>query len=682
MKKSFTLLFVLLLFLAACSSNSDHNNANNNNDQTTVNGENNEPEPLETEVLFSYDHDKSGDYEIQSILIDTDGKAMTFTGKEDIDRKTEYFTYVVDQNDHVFEGLELAEDENQDRRCTDMYVSPNGDYLVYDCHDDGIAFSVYDMNEEETIHQMEEPDSYIMDIYGISNDKVVYYEVENDDYETELVLYDAEADAGTHYVLKDLFDTEEEPSFDRIIQSDDGQYLLINAFTELYLFDTEAKSAKEIVNVDPYVEEHDADIFIYNAKMSPDATYVYYEISENEMDPVYKEHFFHNLDNDEVTAFSELDYASVRGFDVDGNVLLEGDDQLHLYNVNSEETRIIPDVEVRTYTRYFTLSHSGEYLIYTDKDSNDDDTYTQNLKRVSLGDISTYETTDLKAQEEKVEADIGADVIVLTGETFNEEEQLMELWESSIDAMFPTVFPHDVKRKTNQYSGNPDDRRYTQTIYLESDDEISFTAQAKTDRDYCVGFDDLDLVDTIDGDDYYFYDYRNKDVEAAVSIDDMCYSFDAEEYTEDEMLEMAQSLEPIDEPVHDISLEDLKFPTKFPSERPGQTSPRVISYSDGEKVDFLMDYRSDRDDRKDSDIHMKFEIRTHEPNLFKNGNAERAVDVDGFDETYFFEDHMKLIMYDFTHYYVIKLEIDNDMLQAFGSDHIKDTFVEIGNSIK
>ena len=162
----------------------------------------------------------------------------------------------------------------------------------------------------------------------------------------------------------------------------------------------------------------------------------------------------------------------------------------------------------------------------------------------------------------------------------------------------------------------------------------------------------------------------------------MCYSLGAEEYTEDEMLEMAQSLESIAEPVHNISLEALKFPTKFPSEKPKPTSPRVISYSDGEKVDFLIDYRSDRDDRKDSDIHMKFEIRTHEPSLFGNGDGEHAVDVDGFDETYFFEDHMKLIMYDSTHYYVIKLEIDNDMLQAFGSDHVEDIFVEIGNSIK
>src|SRR5690625_1322409 len=320
MKKNLFLLFELLFFLVACTSNSNNdNNTNNNNEDNTENNENqtaenegnDEPEPLETEVLFSYDHEDSGDYEIQSVGVDANGTAITFTGKEDIDRKTDYYTYFVDQNDNVFEGLELAEDEDQDRRCTDLSVSPNGDYLVYDCHDDGIAFSVYDMEKEETIHQMDKLDSYIMDIYGISNDKVVYYEVENDDYETELVLYDAEADAGTHYVLKDLFDTEEEPSFDRIFQSDDGQYLLITAFTELYLFDTEAKSAKEIVTVDPHVEEHDTDIFIYNVKMSPDATYVYYEISENEMDPVYKEHFFHNLDNDEVTAFSELDYASV-----------------------------------------------------------------------------------------------------------------------------------------------------------------------------------------------------------------------------------------------------------------------------------------------------------------------------------------------------------------------------------
>src|SRR5690625_2513592 len=467
MKKNLYLLFALLFFLVACASNSNNdNNTNNNNEDNTENNENqtaenegnDEPEPLETEVLFSYDHEDSGDYEIQSVGVDANGTAITFTGKEDIDRKTDYYTYFVDQNDNVFEGLELAEDEDQDRRCTDLSVSPNGDYLVYNCHDDGIAFSVYDMHEEETNHQMEEPDDYIRDIHGITNDKIIYYDIENDDYETELVAYDAEADDTTSYVLDDLIDLDDDSSFDRMILSDDGKYMLINAFTALYLVDVEDESAEEITNVEEQTEEYDADIFIYDEKMSPDAKYVYYRISENDTDPVYAEAFFNNLETDVFTVYVELGYSSVSCFDVNGNVQLEGDDELSLYNVESEETRLIPDVEVRTYTRYFTLSHNGEYLIYTDKDSNDDDTYTQNLKRVSLGDISSYETTELNAQEETVKEEPDQDEITLTEENFDEEDTLIKLWESSTDFMFPTEFPDKVKRKTNQYSGDEDDR--------------------------------------------------------------------------------------------------------------------------------------------------------------------------------------------------------------------------------
>src|SRR5690625_6850893 len=81
--------------------------------------------------------------------------------------------------------------------------------------------------------------------------------------------------------------------------------------------------------------------------------------------------------------------------------------------------------------------------------------------------------------------------------------------------------------------------------------------------DVCSSDLDLDQVDTIDGDDYYFYDYRNKDVEAAVSVDDECYSFEAEEHSEDDMLEMSQSLKPIDEQFNDISINSMKFPTQF-----------------------------------------------------------------------------------------------------------------------
>src|SRR5690625_6976556 len=85
------------------------------------------------------------------------------------------------------------------------------------------------MHEEETIHQMEEPDDYIRDIHGITNDKIVYYDIENDDYETELVAYDAEADDTTSYVLDDLIDLDDDSSFDRMILSEDRKSTRLNS---------------------------------------------------------------------------------------------------------------------------------------------------------------------------------------------------------------------------------------------------------------------------------------------------------------------------------------------------------------------------------------------------------------------------------------------------------------------
>src|SRR5699024_7627312 len=590
MKKVIAIIGVLLLFLVACSSDSEDANENDDTSKKETESEE-ENKPLKKEILYSHDHEDSGDYSFQSIRTDASGKVITFTGLEDIDRKKEYFTFVVNQQDEVFEALELAEDENQDRRCTDLLVSPSGEYLVYNCHDDGIDFSIYDMNKEETIHQMEESDSYIMNIHAISDDKIVIYEVETDDYETELVFYDAETDEKTSIVLEDLFDMED-VSFDTLIQTDDGQHLLINALTSLYMIDVENESAEEIVNVDAYAEEYDAEIFIYNIEYSPDGKYSYYNISENDSDPVYSEFFFHNLDTDEVTGYSELDYSSIRGFDVNGNMLLKDDDLLYVYNAKEDVTRIIPDIEATTYMRYLTLSHDGKYIIYTDKESSDDDTYIQQLIRIELGDISSYETTELKAQQEKRESEIKEDEIVLTEETFDEKEQINELWENSVDVMFPTKFPGEVEGISNHYVGQEDQRRYLQTIRLKTDsirdDNINFRAVIRENPDKCPGFADLDVVDTIDGNDFYFYDYKNRDVEAGIAIDDVCYYFDTEDHTEEEMKEMAASLEEIDKPVQTISFDDVLFPTKFPSEKPQATNPRVIVHSNGDKIDFLM----------------------------------------------------------------------------------------------
>lgn len=672
---------LILVFIVACSNNSDETKENiqleNEDNQDQVSDES----VLTTEVLYTYEHEGSGDYSIQGVKTDSEGTAVVFTGNEDIDRKSDYYTYVVNRNNEVIEGLELANDEDQERRCVDLSISPNGDYMVYNCHDDGIEFSIYDMEKEEIIHQVSETDVYVQDVLGVSDDLTVYLETSSEDRETELTLYDVEDETYNHYVLDELLEVEY-PSLNKITPTDDGKQILIDIIEALYLFDTETEKVVEIVNVESYQEEYDNDgIFIYNAKISPDGKYLYYSIGENNSEPVYSEYFFHNVESGEIDVYGEFDY-SVYNFDIHGNLLLGDNDNLYLYNLDRKETLMIPEIEKGTYTGYFTMSHNGQFLIYTDKEKEEDATYTQYLYRVSLGDISSYEAVDLKAEKEKEREEVGQDEIVLKETSFTEDDIFLELWDSSTDVMFPTKFPEKVLHKTNHYSGSHDGNRYSQTIFLDTTsfkkEEIGFTATTGHDGDACPLFGDLEVVDTIDGIDYYFYDYKNADVEAGVSIDGICYYIDGEDYTEEEMMSIAQSLEPIDSVSHEISVDQLKFPTKFPIGNPEPKSPRVISYKDGDTVDYLIDYRGEND----NDIKMELEIRNSEPNLYMSEKYGSVVDIDGWEEAYFTEEYMQLHLYDGIYYYIIELEISKDMLEALGSEHVEDIFLEIGESIE
>src|SRR5699024_5804843 len=121
----------------------------------------------------------------------------------------------------------------------------------------------------------------------------------------------------------------------------------------------------------------------YNAKISPDGKYLYYSIGENNSEPVYSEYFFHNVESGEIDVYGEFDY-SVYNFDIHGNLLLGDNDNLYLYNLDRKETLMIPEIEKGTYAGYFTMSHNGQFLIYTDKEKEEDATYTQYLYRVSL----------------------------------------------------------------------------------------------------------------------------------------------------------------------------------------------------------------------------------------------------------------------------------------------------------
>ena len=680
MHKKFILLFVLV-FLVACSSEGNEDTGGEKANDTNVETE---ALTLSSEILFSYDHEDAGDYYLMSIQTDTDGEGIIFTEVEEIDRVTDYYTYFINHNDEVIEGISLADDLDQERRCTNMFLSPNGQYLVYDCHDDGIEFSIYDLEQEEIIHQIPDFEIYVQDIVGISNDLTVYLQSTNDDGDEQFTLYDVDNETSEHYIFDDIFDLEY-PSFNTITPTDDGQKIFFDAITALFILNLDTGTVDEIANVEPLWETFDDDlIFIYNATISPDGKYAYYNISANSNDTDYSEYVFHNLATGEIDSYAEFDYQSVRNFDLNGNLLIAADDQLLLYNFETKETRIVPDIVLDRHSGYMTLAHNGEFVVYTGKVKNDD-TYTQHLYRVALGDTSSYETGRLSVKaevdREPIEP-IEDDQISLHDASLNEVEVLNALWQDSTQVMYPTEFPEALRYINNSFNGEPADRDFTQFIYFDTDsiisrrDELTFNAVIVEDDDHCRALSDLEVVKTIDGVDYYFYDYRNADVEAGVRIDNVCYIIEAEDYTEEEMLSMMESLEPIDTVFYDLPSDQFKFPTKFPIANPEVRYPRLRSNRDGESFSYSISYLG----TEEKDVQMIVDRQHNEPNLYMSENHGFAVNVDSWDEAYFSEFNLELILFDGSDYYTIDLDIPDNAVEALGIDELTELYIEIGAS--
>ena len=683
MRKKLIFLFILI-FLVACASEGTEDAGGEQTNDTT---DETEALTLSSEILFSYDHEDAGDYYLMSIQTDTDGKGIVFTEVEEIDRVTDYYTYFVNHDDEVIEGISLADDPDQERRCTNMFLSPNGQYLVYDCHDDGIEFSIYDLEQEEIIHQIPDFEIYVQDIVGISNDLMVYLQSTNDDGDEQFTLYDVDNEASEHYIFDDIFDLEY-PSFNTITPTNDGQKVFFDAITALFILNLDTGVVDEIANVEPLWETFDDDlIFIYNAMISPDGKYAYYNISDNSSDTDYSEYVFHNLETGEIDSYAEFDYQTVRNFDLHGNLLIAADDQPYLYNFETKETRVVPDIALDRHSGYMTLAHNGQFIFYTGKVKNDDDTYTQHLYRVTLGDTDTFETTSLpvkaSVEREPIEP-IEDDQISLHDASLNEVEILNSLWEDSTQVMYPTKFPEDLSYINNSFSGEPSDRDFTQFIYFDTGkvssnrNDLNFSASIVENDDKCIALSDLEVVKTIDGVDYYFYDYRNADVEAGVRIDNVCYIIKAEDYTEEEMLSMIESLEPIDTVFYDLPSDQFKFPTKFPIANPEARYPTLRSNQNGDSFSYSISYYGD----EENDIKMVVDRRNNEPKLYMSEKHGFAVDVAGWDEAYFSEFSMELILFDGTDYYSIDLAISDDIVEALGIDELSKLYTEIGASFK
>ncbi|GAA0448522.1 hypothetical protein GCM10008983_28210 [Lentibacillus halophilus] len=691
MRKIF--LFFCVLVLSACSS--DESGAENRNQEgegeSAVNDGDAEDFP-EPETIFTYEYNEDDDYEFRNIESATDASTVLFSTEEKIKReetRTHYIKYGDNDPVDLKELSEADEEELKDRRCRETEVSPDGQYVTFSCADDDNWFVVYDTEAEEIVHREEEPDPFhSLSLLGISDDMDVFM---SDTLENkELIIKDLKSDDTEEFDIPELVG-EENALFNSIHPADSGSKFFLEGPYGLFMLDTESKEAKEIMDVSPYEDRFEGDtdeIHITNVHVSPNGQYAFFLMSDSSgHDDVYRSFNFVDVESGDVTAYTDPDYKwGHNPVDNEGNVALKDGENLFLYNIGKDKTRHIPNMEPGVRTDRITLSGDGNTLLYEDQiDDASDGKKAYELYELAIDDLSDYEEVAFDAEKENTEellseAGAGAsdnDGFDLHPVKEDASELIEQEWEASADVPFPSIFPEKVDSIISYFSLDS----HSQTILMDSDElssrnELEFEANDYTgdeNQDICIA-DDLELEKTEDGIEYYFYLFSNDEAELAFVDDGWCYALKGDGITKDEMFDVIDSMETQGKQPEEFLLDEVGFPAELPMQNP--EIGRIYS-SDSF---YVLGYGSDQDDIA---IEVKVDNGS-EPDFFDDDDTE-SVELDIDMEGYYYDDIDKprLFMYDGDYYYTIIAKIDSDEIKARGGrDKLKETLIEVGNSVE
>jgi hypothetical protein len=666
-------LVVVLVLVAGCTSESSNEESKGKtSEEKTID---------EPEVLFSYEEGENDRYKIYSVTSSYDASTVLFSTEETIKREDEKYHYVVTGNKDAIDLRDLSTSEDEKESCSQDHISPNGQYLVERCLKMDHAFMIYDLKAEEIIHEEPEFEEYGARVVGITNDAEVAVKSKDGDI---LSIYDIQNNKVEEYSLPELTgkDTEQ---FENLVISNDGQKILIDAFFRLYLLDRSSGELEEIINLDSYHEQYEKEeLYLLMPKLSPDGKYAYIRISENRSDSLYVSHNFINLETGDIQSFTDFEYDNIGEIDEKGRMFLADSEELFLYSIPDNVTYRIPELDLSTYAGDFTLSGDGNYLLYSDKKG--DDVKMNYLYKVALGDVNTYETEDLKAIPEVLEdmskpgeGNTDAEALQLNEVKEDLHNMYPELWNSIANVQYPTEFPEEVKHIS--YQVNPE--RYGQTISFVSDStkrkQMSFTAVDRTEDDHkevCIR-DDLELTETKDGVDYYFYLFNNDEGEISFAKDGWCYTIEGEDFTEEEYFNAAYSLAEAGEVPHELPIDEVVFPTKVPIQNPFISNYYIYHHAFDQSHKYIVEYRGDGE----NDLDIDLEINKNEPNFYDSKENE-TIELKNGMEGLFNEEHLRLFMFDGDYYYSVEADIGNEELAEFGLENVKNALVEVGNSVQ
>ena len=660
MRKGILFIVILLLFFAAaCSSDKSKKEENNEPSEGTTSED---TASLQPTVIFEEEHSEDEYFDIWRIRSSYDAKTVLFNAESTYKRDDEHVDYII-YGEETRDLIELSPSGDlEEESCRQEFLSPNGKYIVFSCLKADLQFIIYDFEEDKIIHEEPEwEDVYALEIVGITDNKEVLLRTS---YEDDLIVYSVDSKKKEEYYLSDFPET----------------------YNQLVVLDLESGDFKELISTKPYHETFmTEDILIDNVQFSPDGRYVYARIGESGSNPVYESHNFINTETGEITSFSNVEYNRFSTFDENGNILIGDTFQYYIYNVPTDTMYLVP-LDVTSTADRFILSPDGKNMIYNDSDWSGNPRY-EFIYKVQLDRIEDFEVVlfnGTKEDRDTLFTEYSPEKIDGELQLYPVQDDIKQilagLWENTANYYFATKFP-DEPIGIN-YSVN--DGMYSQTIKFETTignlmrDEIEVRAHHYPDMpDMSCADSDLELVETKDGIDYYFYMFSNDEGELSFKRDDWCITISGQEFTEEEYFEMAYSFEKLGKVPHELSLDDVHFPTQVPIENAEFTWTGIYNRGPDE-FQFNIDYNN-----YDSplDLELRFAAYKKEPMNFAPDEDEK-LDVSGFEIASFSSEYLELSLYDGTYYYIIELETDTGTMQSIGVENIRDMLVEVAESLE
>lgn len=689
MKKLILPILIFTFLLAACSSEDPSEEANEPDEKAS---EETGVEANHPEVLFTYEFSKGDRYDFTGIDASIDGSTILFKTKEEIKRDSQRYEYIIvgdDEAKNIKELSEASAEDLDDQRCSRTFISPDGRYLTYSCAKAENWFVVYDTQEQQVVHHQEQLDDRALNIFGITNDMDVL--LENNDH-NKIAIYHLDTRDMKEFSIPELSGIEDD-HYTNLYIAEDGKKIVMNNQERISMLDTESGTLEEVMNVEPYVERFKDEtdgISLGTLRVSPNGKYLFFLMGGSlNKETVYQSIHFLNLETGERKSFTEHEYQNFRSIDNDGNILIGDNDQMFLYNIDSDTTYHIPNVEIGTYTEYITLSGDGKHLLYADRIRNSDEQPAYELFHLAIEELDTYEVVDFMATPEDTEAllgevattnnpNSGEDGIALTPVKEDVRAMYEARREESATVLYPTSFPEEVTDINDSIRQDS----FTQTIHLDPTELIkrqsllyAVNSYPDTDKnDFCI-HDDLELEETKDGIDYYFYLFSNEDAELAFVMDDLCYELEGKGFTKEEMFDVIGSLETQGERLSELPLAEIKFPTELPQENAEIRSFSVVEHVSD--YSYHVAYSGD-----ENELDISYWVAGKEPKEF-NAEENVAVEVNDSTEAYYNESTLYLYMYDGNYYHTIRAQAKNEVVDGLGGEeNIKEVLIEIANSLE